>query len=93
MSYSDASDTCQPVNAPPVNAQSADTRPVDAETLAPLFAPLTSLHGIGPAAAGLIARAAGGDRVIDLLFHMPESYLDRSARPTIRAIRQQRVSV
>ena len=35
--------------------------------------------------AGLIARAAGGERVIDLLFHMPESYLDRSARPTIRA--------
>jgi ATP-dependent DNA helicase RecG len=33
----------------------------------------------------MIARAAGGDRVIDLLFHMPESYLDRSAKPTIRA--------
>ncbi len=55
-----------------------------AETLAPLFTPLTSLRGIGPAVAGLIARAAGGDRVIDLLFHMPESYLDRSAKPTIR---------
>ena len=40
---------------------------------------------MGPAVAGLIARVAGGDRVIDLLFHMPESYLDRSARPTIRA--------
>ena len=25
--------------------------------------------------------------MIDLLFHMPESYLDRSARPTIRAAR------
>ncbi len=35
--------------------------------------------------AALIARAAGGGRVIDLLFHMPESYLDRTARPTIRA--------
>lgn len=34
--------------------------------------------------AALIARATGGDRVVDLLFHMPESYLDRSARPTIR---------
>ena len=38
--------------------------------------------------AKLIARAAGGanggGRVIDLLFHLPESYLDRSARPTIR---------
>jgi ATP-dependent DNA helicase RecG len=57
---------------------------VNDDPLAPLFAPLTSLRGIGPAVAGLIARAAGGDRVIDLLFHMPESYLDRSARPSIR---------
>jgi ATP-dependent DNA helicase RecG len=57
---------------------------VNADPLAPLFAPLTSLRGIGPAVAGLIARAAGGGRVIDLLFHMPESYLDRTARPTIR---------
>ena len=35
--------------------------------------------------AKLMAKAVGGDRVIDLLFHMPESYLDRTARPTIRA--------
>src|SRR3954447_4283692 len=54
------------------------------DMLAPLFAPLTSLRGIGPAVAALIAKAAGGERVIDLLFHLPESYLDRSARPTIR---------
>ena len=60
---------------------------MNAEILAPLFTPLTSLRGIGPAVAALIARAAGGDRVIDLLFHMPESYLDRSARPTIRGAR------
>jgi ATP-dependent DNA helicase RecG len=68
---------------------------VDSNLLSPLFAPLTSLRGIGPAVAKLIARAAGGapgganggGRVIDLLFHMPESYLDRSARPTIREAR------
>lgn len=54
------------------------------DTLAPLFAPLTSLRGIGPAVAALISRAAGGERVIDLLFHMPDSYLNRGARPTIR---------
>jgi ATP-dependent DNA helicase RecG len=58
---------------------------VNAELLAPLFAPLTSLRGMGPAIASMIARVAGGERVIDLMFHMPESYLDRSARPTIRA--------
>jgi ATP-dependent DNA helicase RecG len=54
------------------------------DLIAPLFAPLTSLRGIGPAAAALIARATGGERIIDLLFHLPDSYLDRSARPTIR---------
>jgi ATP-dependent DNA helicase RecG len=59
--------------------------PVNPDSLIPLFAPLTSLRGIGPAVAALMARAAGGDRVIDLLFHKPESYLDRTARPTIRA--------
>ncbi|MBN9560054.1 MAG: ATP-dependent DNA helicase RecG [Alphaproteobacteria bacterium] len=53
------------------------------DPLAAVFAPLTSLRGIGPAVAKLIARAAGGDRVIDLLFHLPESYLDRRDRPTI----------
>ncbi len=57
------------------------------ETLAPLFAPLTSLRGIGPAQAGLFAKAIGGDRVIDLLFHLPDSYIDRRVRPTIAAAR------
>jgi ATP-dependent DNA helicase RecG len=65
---------------------------VDSISLNSLFAPLTSLRGIGPAVAKLIARAAGGERVIDLLFHMPESYLDRSARPTIRAARSGMVA-
>ena len=54
------------------------------DTFAPLFAPLTSLKGIGPSVAALMERAVGGKRVIDLLFHMPESYLDRRARPSIR---------
>ena len=62
-----------------------DDLPVRDELIAPLFAPLTDLRGIGPVLAALIARATGGARIIDLLFHMPESYLDRTARPTIRA--------
>ena len=60
---------------------------MDSDTLTPLFAPLTSLRGIGPAVAKLMARAVGGERVIELLFHMPESYLDRRNRPTIRDAR------
>ena len=53
--------------------------------LSALFEPLTSLRGVGDAVAALIARAAGGTRVIDLLFHLPESFVDRRARGTIRA--------
>ena len=60
---------------------------MDSDTLTPLFAPLTSLRGIGPAVAKLMARAVGGERVIEVLFHMPESYLDRRNRPTIRDAR------
>ena len=33
------------------------------DSLEPLFAPLTSLRGIGPAVAALIARAAGGTAI------------------------------
>jgi ATP-dependent DNA helicase RecG len=54
---------------------------------AALFAPLTTLKGVGPTVATLIAKAAGGERVIDLLFHLPESYIDRRERLTIAAAR------
>ncbi len=53
--------------------------------LDPLFAELGSLRGVGDALGKLMARALGGDRVIDLLFHVPESYIDRRQRTTIRA--------
>jgi len=53
------------------------------DPLTPLFAPLTTLRGVGSAVATLIAKATGGDRVIDVLFHLPDSYTDRRARPTI----------
>ncbi|MEO8716469.1 MAG: ATP-dependent DNA helicase RecG, partial [Acetobacteraceae bacterium] len=53
------------------------------ESLSPLFAPLTSLRGIGPTLAKLFAKATGGERVIDLLFHLPDSYVDRRVRPKI----------
>jgi ATP-dependent DNA helicase RecG len=55
------------------------------DLLAPLFEPLTSLRGIGPALARLFARVNGGDRIVDLLFRLPESYVDRRARPSIAA--------
>ncbi|WP_029005806.1 ATP-dependent DNA helicase RecG [Azorhizobium doebereinerae] len=53
--------------------------------LDPLFAPLTSLPGIGPKMVRPFARLLGREnpRVIDLLFHMPSGLIDRRARPTI----------
>src|ERR1700722_7370620 len=57
--------------------------PMQPDPLAPLFAPLTALRGVIPPVAALIGKAAGGERVIDLLFHLPESYVDRRPRPTV----------
>lgn len=48
------------------------------------MAPLSSLRGVGPALEGLLTRVTGGTRALDLLFHLPESFVDRRARPTIR---------
>jgi ATP-dependent DNA helicase RecG len=56
---------------------------MQSDPLAPLFAQLTTLKGVIPPVAALTAKAAGGERVIDLLFHLPESYVDRRPRPTI----------
>ncbi len=46
---------------------------------------MTSLRGVGDAAAKLIERVAGGGRVLDLLFHVPEGYVDRRYQPTLAA--------
>jgi ATP-dependent DNA helicase RecG len=55
--------------------------------LDPLFAPLSTLPGVGPRTAELFARlldaAPGEARVLDLLVHLPHSGIDRRARPTI----------
>lgn len=53
--------------------------------LDPLFAPLTSLKGIGPKLERPFARLLGREtpRVLDLLFHLPSGFVDRRARPTI----------
>jgi ATP-dependent DNA helicase RecG len=58
--------------------------------LDPLFAPLTSLDGIGPKTVRPFARLLGREtpRVVDLLFHMPSGFVDRRARPTIAEARE-----
>ena len=56
--------------------------------LDPLFASITSLAGIGPKQAALFRRLLGRTeaepRVVDLLFHLPTSVVDRSKRCTLR---------
>ena len=59
--------------------------------LDPLFAPITSLEGVGPKVAGLIEKIVPADlgdrqaRVGDLLFVLPHSVIDRRNRPGIAA--------
>jgi ATP-dependent DNA helicase RecG len=55
--------------------------------LNPLFAPLTSLAGVGPKQDRLFRYLLGRDetpRIVDLLLHLPASVIDRRARPKIR---------
>ncbi len=62
----------------------AEPPEVRADPLAPLLAPQGVLRGVGPAVAALFARATGGTRVIDLLFHLPDGFVDRRHRPTLK---------
>jgi ATP-dependent DNA helicase RecG len=50
--------------------------------LFPLFAPLTSLPGVGPRTAKLLERLAGS-KVVDLLWHLPNAVVDRRFAPTV----------
>jgi ATP-dependent DNA helicase RecG len=55
--------------------------------LNPLFAPVTSLSGVGPRQDKLFRYLLGRDdtpRLVDLLLHLPASVIDRRARPKIR---------
>ena len=56
------------------------------EILFPYFAELESLPGIGPKTAPLVARLVGGTRVLDLLLHLPVSWIDRRPRENIAAL-------
>ncbi len=52
--------------------------------LAPIRAPITSLPGIGPKLAALLAKLVGGDTLRDVLFHLPIEFIDRRNVQTIR---------
>src|ERR1700688_411805 len=55
--------------------------------LNPLFAPVTTLPGVGPKQDKLLRYLLSRDetpRLVDLLLHLPASVIDRRARPKIR---------
>src|SRR5438046_9973857 len=55
--------------------------------LNPLFAPVTSLPGVGPKQDKLLRNLldrSATPRLVDLLLHLPASVIDRRARPKIR---------
>jgi ATP-dependent DNA helicase RecG len=55
--------------------------------LNPLFAPVTSLSGVGPKQDKLFRYLLGREetpRLVDLLLHLPASVIDRRARPKVR---------
>ena len=58
--------------------------------LAPLFAEISSLPGVGPSHAKALARliahpeGTAEPRLIDLLLHLPAGFVDRRARPKVR---------
>jgi ATP-dependent DNA helicase RecG len=52
------------------------------DILFPLFAPVTSLPGVGPRFGKLIAKLAGG-KAIDLCWHLPTGIIDRRFSPKL----------
>ena len=59
--------------------------------LFPLFAETSTLSGVGPGHARLISRIAG-NRIIDLLFHLPSGVIDRTWRPKLTEINESRIA-
>jgi ATP-dependent DNA helicase RecG len=57
-----------------------------------LFASVRGLCGIGPKLEGLVAKVVGGERVVDLLWHLPTGLIDRSQRPRIADARDGEIA-
>lgn len=59
--------------------------------LDPLFADATTLPGIGPKLGKLLAEFTG-DKVIDLLHHLPSNLIDRQYRPPLNLVEDGRIA-
>ena len=54
------------------------------EILYPVFAEISSLKGIGTKTVKLLNNLLGGNKIIDLLLHLPSNVVDRSYRPKLK---------
>ncbi len=59
--------------------------------LFPLFAPVTSLSGVGPRFGKLVERIAG-PKVVDLLWHLPTGLVDRRFTPQVAEAPEGRIA-
>lgn len=66
------------------SAQETPRRPGRPYALDPLFAPLTSLPGIGPKIGKLLEKLVGGPKLLDVLWHKPADIVDRRFQPKIK---------
>jgi len=54
--------------------------------LYPFYAEISSLPGVGPKVKPVLARLIGGETLLDLIFHLPVSWIDRRNRATIDSV-------
>lgn len=60
--------------------------------LYPFYSDLSSLPGVGPKVRPVLARLIGGETFLDLLFHLPTSWIDRRNRASIEALQPGEVA-
>lgn len=60
--------------------------------LDPLFAPLTTLPGIGPKNGKLLEKLVGGPKLLDVLWHKPFDIVDRRYCPTVKEAPHGRIA-
>lgn len=60
--------------------------------LDPLFRALTTLPGVGPRNAKLFEKILDGDKVLNLLWHMPVDFIDRRFSPTVAEAPEGRIA-
>lgn len=80
------------MSSPDPITSASTPRPPDGADLSGVLAALDTLPGVSTARAKLLARIAGGTRVLDLLFCLPESVTDRRLRPPLAQLRADTIA-